>query len=152
MDLSEIDIDVETTKGGMRHLIKSVLDKNSIDDSEKLIDSFSLFYDNLLKKHKDEDTTNLARYYRLVMEFKPALAYVLKPGAMFDSICNIALLFFNPSLDRVRRQLNEDTPSKRETGPIMPGSNKSINLVYYCSICNKEFEIPNQKKEEILEV
>ncbi|OLS24612.1 MAG: hypothetical protein HeimC3_18840 [Candidatus Heimdallarchaeota archaeon LC_3] len=151
MDLSEIDMDVETTKGGMRYLVKSVLDKNSIDDSEKLVDSFSLFYDNLLKKYKDEDTTNLARYYRLVMEFKPALAYVLKSGAMFDSICDMALLFFNPALDQIRRQLNEGTPSRRETGPILPGSNKSMDLIYYCSICDKELEIPDLKKEEILE-
>ncbi|MHA1989884.1 MAG: ethanolamine ammonia-lyase reactivating factor EutA [Candidatus Hodarchaeales archaeon] len=151
MDLSEIDIDVDTTKRGMSHLIKSVLEKTSTDDLEKLLDSFSLFYDNLLKRHKDEDTTNLARYYRLVLEFKPALAYVLKPGPEFDSICDMALLFFNPALDRVRRQLNEDAPSKKETGPMLPGNNKSVDLTYYCSVCDKEFEIPDQKKEELLE-
>ncbi|MHA1984949.1 MAG: ethanolamine ammonia-lyase reactivating factor EutA, partial [Candidatus Hodarchaeales archaeon] len=41
--------------------------------------------------------------------------------------------------------------SKRETRQILPGSIKSVDLTYYCSICDKEFEIPDQKKEEILE-
>jgi ethanolamine utilization protein EutA len=150
MELSEIEIDIETTKNGMNHLVKTMLEKTPNIDYEKLVDSFSLFYDSLLKKHKDEDTTNLARYYRLILEFKPALAYVLKPGPEFDSICDIALLFFNPVLDRVRRQLNEDTPSKKETRPILPGSNKSIDLIYYCSVCDTEFEIPEEKKIEIL--
>lgn len=151
MELIEIDIDIESTKNGVIHMLKSVLEKKYPEVYEKKLDSFSLFYDNLLAKHKEEDTTNLSKYYRLVMEFKPALALILKPGPEFDSLCDISLLMFNPVLDRIRRQLNEDAPIKKDSGPIIPGSNKSINLVYFCSVCSQEFAISGEIKNEILE-
>ena len=84
MDINErianIDISLESQKTSLEYFIKFILEKNHHQDSDDLADRFMKEHEILIKKHEKEDTTDLSRFYRHVMMFKPALNTILKPG------------------------------------------------------------------------
>ena len=77
---------------------------------------------------------------------KPALNTILKPGKEYDELCDAMVSNFNVTLDRVRRQVNDKKAKKKKRGPILPGSNKSFELRYFCTVCKESFEIPPEMK------
>jgi ethanolamine utilization protein EutA len=81
--------------------------------------------------------------------YKPALNTILNPGKEYDEICDMMISSFNVVLDRVRRQVNDKNTKKKKTGPVLPGSSKSFELRYFCTVCNEIFEIPPEMKEKI---
>jgi len=149
--IADFKIKVDTTKWGIIEVLKMIFMKDSPKDAESLVESFTKKYENLLQEHEQEDKTDLSRYYRLIMEFKPALASIVKPGKKFDDMCDIAVNQFNVALNRIRRQINDNKERKqKKKGPILPGSSKSIDLSYFCTICEQEFEIPSDIKTKLL--
>jgi len=146
----DFKIKVDATKWGIIQTLKMIFMKNSPKDAENLGESFSKKYEDLLQEHEKEDKTDLSRYYRLIIEFKPALASVINPGKEFDEICDIAVNQFNVPLNRIRRQINDEKGSIQKKGLILPGSSKTIDLSYFCTICKQEFEIPSDIKTQLL--
>ena len=146
---ANIEINIDTYKWSTIAIVKRMLEVNQHQNFEELGKTFSQHYESLLQVHEHEDLTDLSRYYRLITEFKPALTKILKIGKEFDQICDYAVMQFNVVLDRVRRQIKENKPTRKK-GPILPGSNKSIILQYFCRICNKEFEIPPEIQTKLL--
>ncbi|QEE14410.1 ethanolamine ammonia-lyase reactivating factor EutA [Promethearchaeum syntrophicum] len=151
MKISEIEINVDSSLWAIIGMIKYSLTQMQYPDIDKTIDRFTKHYKNILQEHEEEDQTDLARYYRLISVFKPALASILKPGTEHDQLCDIAISQFNVVLDRIRREVNDDNPRKKKIrGPTLPGSGKSINLKYFCSVCKQEFEIPAEMQVKLL--
>ena len=138
--LAQINIPVDLTKWSMTTIVKMTLQKTHPENYAELVDVFTAQYDALLKDHETEDTSELLRYYRLVMQFKPALATILKPGADFDNMCDYALLSFNVVLDRIRSQLKEDK---------VPKGKVTMELKYFCAVCHQAFDIPPKDKAKI---
>ncbi|MFX1567086.1 MAG: ethanolamine ammonia-lyase reactivating factor EutA [Promethearchaeota archaeon] len=153
MDINErianIEINFESQKSSLEFYIKYALETSGHQDSEELGNKFMEAHGKLLKSFEAEDKTDLARYYRHVMMVKPALNTILKPGAEYDSLCDILLDSFNVVLDRIRRTVNDNKAKKKRSGPILPGSNKSLQLRYFCTICNESFEIPPEMREKL---
>lgn len=148
--IADFKIPIDTSKWGIIQVLKIILMKTSPKDAESLMESFAKKYEILLQEHEQEDKTDLSRYYRLITEFKPALAYILKPGKKFDGMCDMAVNQFNVALNRIRRQINDEKGSIQKKGPILPGSSKKIDLNYFCTICKQEFEIPSDIKTQLL--
>jgi len=146
----DFKIEVDTTKWAIIETLKMIFMKNSPKDAESLVESFSKKYEILLQEHEQEDKTDLSRYYRLIMEFKPALASIMKPEKEFDDMCDIAVNQFNVVLNRIRRQINDKKGRVQKKGPLLPGSSKTIDLKYFCTICEHEFEIPSDIKTQLL--
>ena len=150
MDINErianIEISVESQKSSLEYFLKIILEKNHHQDSEELASKFMKEHERLIKKHENEDLTDLSRLYRYVMMFKPALNTILNPGKEYDELCDMMISSFNVVLDRVRKQVNDKNTKKKTTGPILPGSSKSFELRYFCTVCNESFEIPPEKK------
>jgi ethanolamine utilization protein EutA len=144
--IANIEINMESHKSSLEHYLKFILEKNQHEDIDDLIDIFLKKHEELISKHEKEDKTDLSRFYRHVMMFKPALNTILKPGKECDEICDIMVSAFNVVLDRVRRQINDKKAKKKISGPILPGSSKSFELRYFCTVCNKMFEIPPEEK------
>jgi ethanolamine utilization protein EutA len=92
----------------------------------------------------------LARLYRLIIEFKPTLATILKPGKEFDSMCDIISQQFNVTLDRIRRQINEGKPQKKQMGVGISPKGQPIHLQYFCTVCKQSFEIPPDVHAQLL--
>ncbi|MHA2288100.1 MAG: ethanolamine ammonia-lyase reactivating factor EutA [Promethearchaeota archaeon] len=147
--IANIEINAESQKMALEYYLKFILEKNTHQDSEDLLNEFMREHEKLVKKHENEDTTDLSRFYRHIMAVKPALNTILKPGKEHDEICDIMVLNFNVILDRVRKQVNDKNTKKKTTGPILSGSSKSFELRYYCTVCNESFEIPSDEKVKI---
>jgi ethanolamine utilization protein EutA len=148
--IQDIEINVDSQKWAQVYYIKAILEANANPNAESLADEFMQQYERLLKEHENEDIYDLYRYYRLITEFKPALSTILKPGKDFDMICDTAVVNFNVPLDRIRKQVKQNKLTPKKRGPVMPGSSKSMDLRYYCTLCNQSFEIPPKIKEELL--
>lgn len=148
--IEDIEINADSYVLAQVYYIKRILEANTNPNAESLGDKFMQQYEKLLKEHENEDIYNLYRYYRLITEFKPALSTILKSGKEFDMICDTAVVNFNVPLERIRRQIKENKLTPKRKGPVIPGSSKSMDLRYYCTECNENFEIPPEIKEKLL--
>ncbi len=144
--IANIEISMESQKSALEFYLKYILENKGHEDSEELGNKFIKRHENLLKKHEKEDLTDLSRYYRHIMMFKPALNTILKPGKEYDAFCDVMVGTFNIILERVRKQVNDKKSKKKKSGPILPGSNKSFELRYLCTVCNENFKIPPDMK------
>ncbi len=148
--IEDIEINADSYVLAQVYYIKRILEANTNPNAESLGDKFMQQYEKLLKEHENEDIYDLYRYYRLITEFKPALSTILKSGKKFDMICDTAVVNFNVPLERIRRQIKENKLTPKRKGPVIPGSSKSMDLRYYCTECNENFEIPPEIKEKLL--
>ncbi len=64
MKISEIEINIDTSLWALIGMTKYGLTQMQYPDVDKLIDTFTQHYKNLLQEHEKEDNTDLARYYR----------------------------------------------------------------------------------------
>lgn len=147
--IANIEINVVSQKSTMEFYVQSILENNAIENSTELVKQFMQKHMELLKRHENEDKTDLSRFYRHLMMIRPALDTVLKPSKAFDDIMDTMVMTYNVVLDRIRRNLNDPNVKKKNKGPILPGSNKSFELRYFCTVCNELFPIPPEKKAEI---
>ncbi|MHA1347532.1 MAG: ethanolamine ammonia-lyase reactivating factor EutA [Candidatus Heimdallarchaeaceae archaeon] len=145
----DIKINLESVKSATIWMVNVFFKKYHTEDEPDMMDSFSQKYDSLLQQHEQEDFSDLSRLYRLISEFKPALASVLQPGAEFEGMCNVMADMFDVTLAGIKRRL-ENKIRRPKDGPVLPGSDKSINIKYFCSECDQSFEIPDDMKEKLL--
>ena len=148
--IQDIEINIDSQKLAIVYYIKMILASNTNPNAESLADQFLHQYEKLLQEHENEDVYDLLRYYRLITEFKPALSTILKPGKEFDMCCDAVIPPFNVPLNRIRSQVKENKLPPKKRGPVIPGSNKSMDLKYYCTVCNQNFDIPPEIKEQLL--
>lgn len=148
--IANFKINRDSYKLGNIKYIELFLTKINPENVENPLEIFEKRWDELLDEHELEDTTDIARFYRLITTFKPALSSILEPGLTFDSICDMAVESFNGVLNRIRRQINDSKFHNKPKGAILPGSNKSLTLSYFCKICKQIFNVPPKKQEEIL--
>ena len=148
--IQDIEINIDSQMWAIVYYVKTILTKNANPNAESLGDKFAQNYENLLQEHENEDLYDLLRYYRLITAFKPALSKILKPGKEFDMCCDAVIPLFNVPLDRIRKQVKENKPPPKKKGPVLPGSSKSMDLMYHCTVCKKNFEIPPEIQEKLL--
>ncbi|MHA1242466.1 MAG: ethanolamine ammonia-lyase reactivating factor EutA, partial [Promethearchaeota archaeon] len=148
--IQDIEINIDSHKLAIVYYIKTILASNANPNAESLGNQFLQQYEKLLQEHENEDIYDLLRYYRLITEFKPALSTILKPGKEFDMCCDAVIPPFNVPLNRIRSQVKENKLPPKKKGPVIPGSNKSMDLKYYCTGCNQNFDIPPEIKEQLL--
>lgn len=149
--IEDIQINIDSQKQAQGYYVKVILETNGNPEAESLGEKFMQQYEKLLKEHEEEDIYDLHRFYRLITEFKPALLTILKPGKEFDMICDMAVKSFNGPLDRIRKQIEENRLTPTIKGPVMPGSSKTMDLRYLCTVCNQIFDIPPEVKEKLLD-
>ncbi|MHA1552395.1 MAG: ethanolamine ammonia-lyase reactivating factor EutA, partial [Candidatus Heimdallarchaeaceae archaeon] len=148
-NMKDIKINLESVKSSAVWMVNVFFKKYHTEDVTDMMDSFSQEYDNLLQQHEQEDVNDLSRLYRLISEFKPALASVLQPGKEFNGMCNVMVDMFNVTLAGVKRRL-ENKIRRPKDGPVLPGTDKSMDIMYFCTVCEQSFEIPEDMKEKLL--
>jgi ethanolamine utilization protein EutA len=149
--IANLECMVETYINSTYSMIDMFLEKNSFENKDSLMEKFKENYGKQLELHKQEDQTDLARFYRVVMEFRPALLTIVKPGQLFDSMCDMMVSMYNVPLQRFQREINEKSPkNKKLAGPVIPGSSSSMNLMYFCTVCKQNLEIPSEIKTKLL--
>jgi len=122
--------------------------KNFREDASELGDSFEQTYLELVGQHNEKDDTEVAGIRELIVQFKPALASVLEPCEEFDELMTMVMYMFKAVWDGANRRKKKPVP--RKDGPTIPGSDPSINLTFFCTECEQDFEIPEDLKSRIL--
>ncbi|MBY9001032.1 MAG: ethanolamine ammonia-lyase reactivating factor EutA [Candidatus Heimdallarchaeota archaeon] len=145
-----VKFNIANTKWAIVGSVNAFFDKYYNEDSEKMMDTFAQHYDKLLQQHEKEDITGLSRLNRLISEFKPALSSVLQPGEEFNGLCEAVSQIFNVILEGVKLQMENKIRRPNEEGPVMPGSDPSVKISYFCTVCEHHFEIPEDMKEQLL--
>ncbi len=148
--IENLEINIDSIKNGLIHYIKYMCDSFPNHKDTQIGDKFADHYEFLLQEHQQDDTSDLDRLYRLVTTFKPALSRVLKPSQEFDLLCDVAITNFNSPLNRIRSQINDQKKQIKKKGAILPGTNHSMDLQYYCAVCKKNFPIPPEMKSKLL--
>ncbi|MHA2191350.1 MAG: ethanolamine ammonia-lyase reactivating factor EutA, partial [Candidatus Thorarchaeota archaeon] len=77
-----------------------------------------------------------------------ALASVLQPCEEFDMLMTMVLWMFKATWEGAHRRRKK--PSSRREGPVMPGSDQSISISFYCAVCEEEIDVPYDRKMQIL--
>lgn len=140
--------DADNLKLNVIGFVKEFFENYYQKDATGLDESFARHYDTLLQQHEHEDTTEISRIRRLITEFKPALAVALPPGEDFDKLLTMIIYTFKAVWDGAHRRKKKPPP---KDGPIIPGSDHSIEILYYCPICKQQFAIPEDTKNQILD-
>jgi ethanolamine utilization protein EutA len=148
--ITNFEINIEASKESAIGFVKVYLQKIMPSEAESLSNNFTQIYEKALLQHEKEDQNDLARFYHLIIEFKPALTAILKPGKEFDNICDYIAQQFNLTLDRVRRQINEGKPQKKQMGTGVTQKDQTIHLQYFCTVCKQSFEIPPDIQKQLL--
>ncbi|MBN1801482.1 MAG: ethanolamine ammonia-lyase reactivating factor EutA [Candidatus Lokiarchaeota archaeon] len=151
--MASISINIDSQKNALIYYVREVLGKENPNEIDSLEKKFTEKYNTLLEQNIHEDMVDLEKFYQLIRFFKPALSEILKPGKSFDMACDLALQSFNVPLNRIRQQINADyqtTSQRTKTGPILPGTNKSLTISFVCASCKEEIEIPQVLQNKIL--
>ncbi len=147
---AEVQLDIESVKSGISGIVSKFFEKSINKDTAQLKDSFISKYNSILEKYKEEDTNDYLKLRRLITEFKPALSSVLQLGEEFDGLCESVIPFFNVMLDSAKQQIMGESSRSKTKGPVMPGSDQSTDIRYYCTVCKQKFDIPQKMKTQLL--
>ncbi len=139
---------VSSMKQNIIGVVKGFFEKNFSEDAASLGDSFERNYEGLLQQQEEEDTSEVTGIRQLIVQFKPALASVLQPCEEFDQLLTMVMWMFKAVWEGAHRRKRKPSP-KRE-GPVMPGSDQSVNLTFFCAVCEEEVDIPHDVKKQIL--
>ena len=149
-DESNIKVDIETQRWYIVGTVHAFLDKYNKENSEELKDIFKNKYNELIKYHEEEDTTDIKRFYRLISEFRHALEVIIEPGQIFDNMCDRMAEMFDLTLAGIQRKVDNKIRRPSEDGPVMPGSDKTTTIKFFCTVCKEFQDIPKDLKEELL--
>ena len=139
---------VETMRYHVIGVAKGFFEKHFTEDAESMGDSFEAEYKKQLQQHELKDASEVEGLRRLIVSFRPALSLVLQPCEEFDTLLTMMLWMFKAPWEGAHRRKKKPPPKKK--GPIMPGSDKSLDIRFYCSVCEQDFDIPYDLKAQIL--
>ena len=142
---------IDSVSNMKQHVIgvtKGFFEKKFSEEAAGLAESFERKYEGLLQLQEDEEPSEVAGIRQLIVQFKPALASVLQPCEEFDELLTMVMWMFKAVWEGAHRRKRKPSP-KRE-GPVMPGSDHSVNLSFFCAVCEEEVDVPHDVKKQIL--
>ncbi|MFW9967593.1 MAG: ethanolamine ammonia-lyase reactivating factor EutA [Candidatus Thorarchaeota archaeon] len=143
---------IEDSVGAMKShvygIVRGFFEKHFPADAEDLSKAFGEKYTALVKQQEREDATEEEGMRNLIVSFKPVLASVLQPCEEFDMLMTMMLWTFKASWEGAHRRKSK--PSVTRKGPVMPGSDPSMDIEFYCTVCDQVIDVPYEKKMEIL--
>ena len=149
--IANYDFQPESIKSMIAYFLKFAFDKHEVENSEELQKKFYDEYEKLLREQKKQDDNKLIEFFRYITNLKPALRTVFDQEQIINEILDAWVFQLDIVLNRIRRQLNDKEFKKKQTGPIVPGSSKSMDLRYFCTICKESFDIPPDIKAKLME-
>ncbi|UCH03481.1 MAG: ethanolamine ammonia-lyase reactivating factor EutA [Candidatus Thorarchaeota archaeon] len=138
----------ENMKSHVIRVVKDFFETHFSEDSEVLSKSFKQNYDTLLQQDGHDATSEVEGIRRLIVSFKPALSSVLEPCQEYDTLLTMVLWMFKAPWEGAHRRRKK--PSPRRDGPVMPGSDQSMDISFLCTVCGEEVDVPHDRKMQIL--
>ncbi|MFX0108142.1 MAG: ethanolamine ammonia-lyase reactivating factor EutA [Candidatus Hodarchaeota archaeon] len=143
---------IEDPVGNMKShvfgIVRGFFEQHLPDDAVVLSKEFVEKYRTLVEENEREDATEVEGMRNLIVSFRPALSAVLQPCQEFDMLMTMMLWTFKASWEGAHRRRSK--PPAPNKGPIMPGSDQSMNLEFFCVVCEQVIDVPYEKKMEIL--
>ena len=149
-DESNIKVDIPSQKWYIVGTVHAFLDRYNKENAEELKDIFETKYSELIKQHEEEDKTELLQFYRLISEFKSALEVIMEPGQIFDNLCDRMAEMFDITLAGIQRKADNKIRRPSEDGPVIPGSDKTTTIKFFCTVCKELLDIPEDLKNQLL--
>ncbi|MFW9806131.1 MAG: ethanolamine ammonia-lyase reactivating factor EutA [Candidatus Thorarchaeota archaeon] len=127
-------------------------EKQYSDNAVVMRTSFENAYNSFFEQYVLREDTEVERLRRIIVSYRPALSSVLEPCAEFDALMTMALMTLKASWDGAHRRskLEKQDKGSKQQGPVMPGSDQSMNIVFFCNVCEQEIEILDDRKQQIL--
>lgn len=146
------DDSVTSLQNYVLHITQNFFEEHFPDTAEKMIHSFYEAYMLLLGKYVMREDTEVEKFRRLIVSYRPALSSVLELSAEFDALMSAVQMTLKASYDSAvqRKMTGKQSVYTQESKPIMPGSDPSMNLIFFCSVCEEEIEVPHETKKLIL--
>ncbi|MFQ5833902.1 MAG: hypothetical protein ACE5H4_14445 [Candidatus Thorarchaeota archaeon] len=138
----------ENMKYYVLRVVKDFFGEHFSEDADALGKLFEQNYTALLQQHEHEAASEVEGIRRLIVSFKPALASVLQPSEEFDTLLTMVQWMFKAPWEGAHR--HKKKPAPRRDGPVMPGSDQSIDITFFCTVCGEEVDVPHEKKMQIL--
>ena len=143
---------VATLRKYISHVTSEFFQKHFPENDVNMSSSFEVTYNSLVEQYVMREDSEVERIRRIVVSYRPALSSVLEPCAEFDTLMTMVQMTLKASWDGAhrRKKMKDQGVESKKTGPIMPGSDQSINLVFFCSVCNEEVEVPHDIRKQVL--
>lgn len=116
--------------------------------SEELSKSFEEEFAALVEKNERDNASEVEGMRDLIVSFKPALSSVLEPCEEYDILITMVQSMLKAPWEGAHRRVTRPATSKK--GLVIPGSDQSIVVEFYCPICEQIVDVPHEKKMEIL--
>ena len=149
-DLTNLRINVENVKWAIIGTTQAILFKLFPQNAEALSKKFVKEYEDLLNSNDNEMMTDFEKLKRVRKKYAKALEKILNRDEVFNVFIDSIDRIYNMTLLGARRKARGEIRHIIDKGPILPGTDKSTDIVYFCSVCKQEFEIEPDEKKRIL--
>ncbi|TFG26207.1 hypothetical protein EU528_14790 [Candidatus Thorarchaeota archaeon] len=139
---------VSSIRKYVSYITSEFFEKQFNENAVIMRSTFEEAFNSLLDQYVLRDNSEVEKLRRIIVSFRPALSAVLQPCAEFDALMTMVQATLKVSWDGAHRRKN-NTKMKKQ-GPIMPGSDESISLAFFCSVCDEEIDVPHEEKQKIL--
>jgi hypothetical protein len=143
-----IDEKIEALKYRIIDIVKGFFEEHYYGNAVNMTESFKDRYITLVEKNQTEVASEIEGMQNLIMSFKPALSSVLEPCEEFDMLMTMMLYSLKAPWEGAHRRKKKPPP--KHIGPILPGSDPTINITFICSRCDEEVDVPYETKMKIL--
>ena len=140
----EITLDIQQTKRNIQFTINKLFESLFSTTYQQLVENFTVIYQTRVEYHQREDTTDYLKLRRLIVEFRPALEFILDPGPECSQIIDWMSSTFETILGGAKRQLTGELKRSGLGGLTHP------EMKYHCMICDENFDIPEEELEKIM--
>ena len=143
---------IEDSVTNMKHnvvgVVRGFCEKHFFETANKLSKSFKEKYTALVEENERENASEVEGLRNLIVSFRPALSSVLEPCEEFDMLMTMIQFMLKASWEGAHRRKGKPKPPKK--GPVIPGSDQSVKLDFYCTVCEQVIDVPHERKMEIL--
>ena len=129
-------------------VVKTFFEKQFPERSEEWSKSFEEEYTKLVEINDGDNMSEVEGMRNIIVSFRPALSSVLEPCEEYDILMTMVQSMLKAPWEGAHRRSTKTVTPKK--GPVMPGSDQSIDVEFYCVICEQVIDVPHEKKMEIL--
>ena len=134
---------IDSLRNYILGITKGFFEKHFMENSQNMSESFEEAFTKQLEQYELKDDSEVEGIRRLIVSFRPALSSVLQPCAEFDALMTMLQMTLQASWEGAHRRKKK--PERKQRGLVMPGSDQSVNLSFFCAVCGKEIDVPDPK-------
>ncbi|MFW9848348.1 MAG: ethanolamine ammonia-lyase reactivating factor EutA [Candidatus Thorarchaeota archaeon] len=137
---------VETMKHHVPGIVRGFFEKHFPEKANDMTKAFKEKFESLLLNEYSSEVEGLQN---IIVSIKPAISSVLEPCEEYDMLMTMILYSLKASWEGAHRRKTTGGIDLQK-GPVMPGSDHSVQITFHCAVCGEEIVIPYEQKMEIL--